>query len=65
MIVDPLRVFVTVAELSHFSKAGEALNLSQPGVSLHIRNLENELGAKLLHRSSKQVRLTEAWQYSL
>ncbi|OMC80380.1 LysR family transcriptional regulator [Paenibacillus odorifer] len=60
MIVDPLRVFVTVAELSHFSKAGEALNLSQPGVSLHIRNLENELGAKLLHRSSKQVRLTEA-----
>lgn len=60
MIVDTLRVFVTVAEQSHFSKAGELLNLSQPGVSLHIRNLENELGAKLLHRSSKQVRLTEA-----
>ncbi|KTD86061.1 LysR family transcriptional regulator [Paenibacillus etheri] len=60
MIVDTLRVFVTVAEQSHFSKAGEILNLSQPGVSLHIRNLENELGAKLLHRSPKQVRLTEA-----
>ncbi|WP_410511151.1 LysR substrate-binding domain-containing protein [Paenibacillus sp. BR2-3] len=60
MIVDALRVFVTVAEQSHFSKAGELLNLSQPGVSLHIRNLENELGAKLLHRSPKQVRLTEA-----
>ncbi|WP_339315270.1 LysR substrate-binding domain-containing protein [Paenibacillus sp. FSL R10-2734] len=60
MIVDTLRVFVTVAEQSHFSKAGELLNLSQPGVSLHIRNLENELGAKLLHRSPKQVRLTEA-----
>ena len=60
MIVDALRVFVTVADQRHFSKAGELLNLSQPGVSLHIRNLENELGAKLLHRSPKQVRLTEA-----
>ena len=60
MITDTLRVFVTVVELRHFSKAAESLNLSQPGVSLHIRNLENEMGAKLLHRSSKQVRLTEA-----
>ncbi|MHA0855329.1 LysR family transcriptional regulator [Paenibacillus sp. CMAA1364] len=60
MIVDSLRVFVTVTEQRHFSKAAKLLNLSQPGVSLHIRNLENEMGAKLLHRSSKQVRLTEA-----
>lgn len=60
MIVDALRVFVTVVEQQHFSRAGELLNLSQPGVSLHIRNLENELGSKLLHRSPKSVRLTEA-----
>ncbi|WP_211747160.1 LysR family transcriptional regulator [Paenibacillus sp. Marseille-Q4541] len=60
MITDALKVFVTVAELRHFSKAAEILNLSQPGVSLHIRNLENEMGAKLFHRTSKQVRLTEA-----
>ncbi|SEA48504.1 LysR substrate-binding domain-containing protein [Paenibacillus sp. 276b] len=60
MITDALKVFVTVAEQSHFSKAAELLNLSQPGVSLHIKNLENELGAKLLHRSPKQVSLTEA-----
>ncbi|MNO14714.1 HTH-type transcriptional regulator CysL [compost metagenome] len=60
MIVDALKVFVTVVEQSHFSKAGELLGLSQPGVSLHIRNLENELGTRLLHRSPKQVRLTEA-----
>lgn len=60
MITDALRVFVTVVEQQHFSKAGELLNLSQPGVSLHIRNLENEFRAKLLHRSPKQVRLTEA-----
>ncbi|MFE6073865.1 LysR substrate-binding domain-containing protein [Paenibacillus sp. NPDC057886] len=60
MITDALKVFVTVVEQSHFSKAAELLNLSQPGVSLHIKNLENELGAKLLHRSPKQVSLTEA-----
>ncbi|MEX2461893.1 MAG: LysR substrate-binding domain-containing protein [Paenibacillaceae bacterium] len=60
MIVDTLRVFVTVAEQSNFSRAAEMLNLSQPGVSLHIRNLENEFGVKLMHRSSKYVRLTEA-----
>ncbi|WP_413378503.1 LysR substrate-binding domain-containing protein [Paenibacillus taichungensis] len=60
MITDALKVFVTVVEQSHFSKAAELLNLSQPGVSLHIKNLENELGAKLLHRSPKQVCLTEA-----
>ncbi|WP_306293563.1 LysR substrate-binding domain-containing protein [Paenibacillus sp. 32352] len=60
MIVDTLRVFVMVVEQSHFSRAAEMLNLSQPGVSLHIRNLENEFGAKLVHRSSKQVKVTEA-----
>ncbi|MGI2297997.1 LysR family transcriptional regulator [Paenibacillus sp. GXUN7292] len=60
MIVETLRVFVTVAEQSNFSRAAEMLNLSQPGVSLHIRNLENEFGTKLMHRSPKQVKLTEA-----
>lgn len=60
MIVETLRVFVTAVEHSNFSRAAEILNLSQPGVSLHIRNLENEFGAKLLHRSPKHVKLTEA-----
>ncbi|CAM4525078.1 DNA-binding transcriptional LysR family regulator [Paenibacillus endophyticus] len=60
MIVESLRVFVAVTEQRHFSRAAELLNLSQPGVSQHIRNLENELGARLLHRSPKYVRLTEA-----
>ncbi|WP_240417733.1 LysR family transcriptional regulator [Paenibacillus periandrae] len=60
MIVETLRVFVTVTEQRNFSRAAELLNLSQPGVSLHIRNLENEYGAKLMHRSPKLVKLTEA-----
>ncbi|MCZ0875284.1 selenium metabolism-associated LysR family transcriptional regulator [Peribacillus sp. AS_2] len=57
--MDPLKVFVTVIELKNFSRAGDILNLSQPGVSLHIRNLENELGTKLIYRSPKQVQITE------
>lgn len=60
MIVETLRVFVIVTEQSNFSRAAEMLNLSQPGVSLHIRNLENEFGTKLMHRSPKLVKLTEA-----
>ncbi|MFM1654786.1 LysR substrate-binding domain-containing protein [Brevibacillus sp. B_LB10_24] len=60
MIVETLRVFVTVVEQSNFSRAAELLNLSQPGVSLHIRNLENEFGVKLMHRSPKHVKMTEA-----
>lgn len=60
MIVDPMRVFVTVIEQKNFTRAAEILNISQPNVSLHIRNLENELGMKLIHRSPKYVKITEA-----
>lgn len=60
MMVETLRVFVTVVEQSNFSRAAELLNVTQPSVSMHIRNLENEFGAKLLHRSPKFVHPTEA-----
>lgn len=60
MMVDTLRVYVTVVEKSNFSIAAKQLNLSQPGVSLHIRNLENEFGVKLINRTSKFVKMTEA-----
>ncbi len=59
-MVDPLRVFVTVAEQRNFSRAAELLHLSQPGVSLHIRKLEEEFGTVLMQRSPKQVKLTDA-----
>lgn len=60
MIVDTMKVFVTVIEQKNFTRAAEILNISQPNVSLHIRNLENDFGAKLLHRSPKQVQITKA-----
>lgn len=59
MIIDNLKIFVTVVEQKHFSRAAKLLNLSQPNVSLHIRNLENEFDTILIHRSPKSVKVTE------
>jgi DNA-binding transcriptional LysR family regulator len=53
------RSFVRVAELGGFSAAARALNTSQPAISRQVAELEARLGARLLHRSSTGVALTE------
>lgn len=55
-----LTVFRAVAEHLSFRKAGEALYLTQPAVTLQVKTLEEELGLKLFERSSMGVSLTEA-----
>jgi len=55
-----LKVFRSVAEHMSFRKAGEALYLTQPAITLQIKALEDELGTKLFERSASGVRLTEA-----
>ncbi|WP_171050948.1 LysR family transcriptional regulator [Bacillus sp. BHET2] len=52
MQLDWIRTFVTLAQLQHFTKTSEFLNLSQPTVSVHIKKLEQSLGVELIHRSS-------------
>ena len=52
-----LKTFIHVVEFNNFTKAGEYLNLSQPSVSTHIKNLENYFGVKLINRSVKQKKI--------
>jgi DNA-binding transcriptional LysR family regulator len=55
-----LEIFVKVAELKSFSKAAEAMFLTQPTVSEHIRTLEQELGVRLLDRLGRGAEPTAA-----
>lgn len=48
-----------VANYLNFSRAAEHLKITQPAVSHQINTLEDELGVKLFHRTSKSVRLTQ------
>ena len=54
-----LECFIAVAEHLNFSKASEALRITQPAVRHQIRALEEELGVKLFRRTSKNVALTQ------
>ncbi|MCI8478360.1 MAG: LysR family transcriptional regulator [Oscillospiraceae bacterium] len=58
MQLKQLEVFVQVARLKSFSKAADALYLTQPTISAHISALEYELGTKLVVRSTKEIQLT-------
>lgn len=55
-----LRYFVAVAESLNFTKAAARLRVAQPALSRQIRDLEDDLGAPLLERGPRLVRLTKA-----
>ncbi len=57
-----LTVFCKVIELKSFSRAGEAIRLSQPTVSSHIKELETHFGTQLVDRLSRQTEPTRAGQ---
>ena len=58
MITQRLQTLLTVAKTKNYSKAAEELNLTQPAVSLHIKQLEQELNVKLFRRMNHSVELT-------
>jgi LysR family transcriptional regulator, low CO2-responsive transcriptional regulator len=55
-----LNVFVEAALAQNFSVAARRLFLSQPAVSLHIGNLERQLGTELFRRNGRSIQLSEA-----
>ena len=57
-----LRAFLSVARRGSFTRAAEDVGLSQSALSLSVRQLENELGLKLLDRTTRQVQLTSVGQ---
>lgn len=53
-----LRYFEALARHQHFGRAAEASNISQPALSIQIKELETAVGAPLFERTPRQVRLT-------
>jgi DNA-binding transcriptional LysR family regulator len=57
-----IAVFVRVVELGSFTKAADALEISKAAVSKYVNRLEQRLAARLLHRTTRRLALTEAGQ---
>ncbi|MBD8165204.1 LysR family transcriptional regulator [Erwinia persicina] len=57
-MLDSMKVFVQVVELRSFTKAADALQLHRPAVTRAIQQIEEDLGVKLLHRTTRSLSLT-------
>src|SRR4029077_19481093 len=60
MDLNHLRSFVSVAQFGHLTRASEALHLSQPALSTHIKTLEEQFGVLLFDRTPSGMALTPA-----
>ena len=59
MNLNQLYYFSKLAEVEHYTKAAEALDISQPSLSHAIGSLEKELGTKLFEKQGRNVALTK------
>lgn len=60
--LDAMQVFVRVAELASFTRAADSLGLPKASASTAVQQLENELGTRLLHRTTRKVQMTQDGQ---
>src|SRR6266550_599697 len=65
MEIRQLRSFIAIAELGTFTAAALRVHVTQAAISMQIRQLENELGARLFVRAPRRVMLTEAGEHLL
>ena len=62
MKVEHLREFIVLANTLNFSISAKRLQISQPVLSTHIKQMEAELGVDLFHRDNRHIRLSKAGQ---
>src|SRR2546426_12127971 len=65
MEIRQLRAFIAIAELGTFTAGARRVHVTQAAISMQIRQLENELGAKLFIRAPRRGMLTEAGEQLL
>src|SRR5947208_9730789 len=57
--LEPLLIFITVAEMGSFTRAADSLGIQKGRASTAVRKLEEDVGVRLLHRTTRSVQLTE------
>ena len=57
--LEPILIFITVAEMGSFTRAADILGIQKGRASMAIRKLEADIGARLLHRTTRSVQFTE------
>lgn len=57
--LDPVLIFIRVAEMGSFTHAADSLGIQKGRASTAVRKLEDDLGVRLLHRTTRSVQLTE------
>ena len=63
MNIHALRIFTAVASIKSVTEAAEILSISQPAVTMQIRNLERETGLKLIEANGRGMKLTHAGKF--
>lgn len=57
--LEPLLIFITVADMGSFTRAADSLGIQKGRASTAVRKLEEDVGVRLLHRTTRSVQLTE------
>jgi len=57
--LEPILIFIMVAEMGSFTRAAGSLGIQKGRASTAVRKLEEDVGVRLLHRTTRSVQLTE------